>query len=496
MNFEDYYKSFGFKKYPFGVFTSEAESDVFEDIYLKPPNHSIIVEGLRNTSAIVIGERGTGKTALSLDMAKELSGKKNLLVRIEEFSSLKENYETDDLYRFLIERLAAGFFMSLAEYPHSLWRYTKEERVDLSMYLHEYLGATTKAMLRDQINKIQNSLPKRVLVGGYNVIRVVLNYGLKATSKFASDTLTSHFSSLPAFDAGDAEYFRRIESEVDESFSPEQKQYFYLEKLCRLIRKAQIEKIYIIIDKIDEDSRFENDAEIIADYIKKLASDNKILTSDLFHILLFVWSTPFNYVRPFVRTQKLSFFPLSWDRTELEKVLERRLRSYSRGNINSVTEIFGECESASFDLLFEMCNRNPRDLWHILNKAFEEQFSIDRNSKIGNQAISEAIRRFVTEFNYYEYYPKKSNSRSNSMDVYKYIKHLQKLDSTRFTKDKLNTMAGTGGSTNNYVVAMENMGLVRNTNEKGHSGAVLYEIVDPKVRYAMQHNITIGEESA
>jgi hypothetical protein len=492
MNFEEYYKSFGFIKYPFGVFTSEAETDIFSEIYMKPQNHSVIEEGLRNTSAIIIGERGTGKTALSLDMGLKLSQKNHLLVRIEEFSSLKENYETEDLYKFLIERLASGFFMSQTEYPNKLWNYTKEDRIDLSMYLHKYLGATTKAMLKDKINKIQNSLMKRIAIGGFNISRIAINYGLKAAITITNDALTKHFSSLPTFDSENTEYFKKIESEIDDSFNPEQKQYFYLEKLCRLIQKSGIEKIYIIIDKIDEDSRFDSDAENIADYLRKLASNNKILTNDLFHTLLFVWSTPFNYVKDVVRTQKLSFFPLSWDRSELEKVLQRRLCAYSGGSISQVLEILGSCNENSLDILFEMCNKNPRDLWHILNKTFQEQFSIDSSSKIGDQAIESAIKKFVIEFNYYEYYPKKSNSRANTMDVYKYIKHLQKLDNPQFTKDKLNSMAGTGGSTNNYVVAMENMGLVRNTNEKAQGGAILYEIIDPKVRYAMRHGISIN----
>lgn len=495
MNFEQYYKSLALTKYPFGVFTSEAEADVFDEIYLKPANHSVITEGLRNTSAIIIGERGTGKTALSKKIQAELTNNHTILVNIEEFSSLKLNYETESLYKFIIERITAGFFMKYADNPTSLWKYSKEERIDLSMYLHSYLGATTKALLRDKISKIQNSLPKRLLISTYNAGRYVLNYGLKALSKFASDALTKHFSSLPEFDAGDAEYFQKIESEVDESFNPEQKQYFYLEKLCRLIKKSGITKIYIIIDKIDEDPRFESDAENISDYMKKLASDNKILTSELFHIVLFAWSTPFNYIRDVVRTQKLSFSSLTWDRAQLESVLTRRLSAYSDGRINDFSIFFSNCSAESLNLLFEMCNRNPRDLWHILNKAFEEQFKINPSSSIEDQAIYAAIDRFVKEFNYYEYYPRKSNSRANSMDIIKYIKHLQKLDSHKFTKDKLNTMAGTGGSTNNYVVAMENMGLICNSNEKAQGGAVVYEIVDPKVRYAMQNNISIGEQN-
>jgi len=493
MTFEEYYKSFGFKKYPFGVFTSEGEVDVFNSIFLKPQNHSVILEGLSHTSAIVIGERGTGKTALSLAFADNLKSSKNLIVRIEEFSGLKANYDTEELYKFLIEHLAASFFMQYAETPTTLWKYSKEERIDLSMYLHSYLGATTKALLRDKINKIQNNIFKRAAISSYNIIRTVINFGLKAATKAASDVLTKHFSSLPAFDSGDAEYFKKIESDVDESFTSEQKQYFYLEKLCRLIKKYGLEKIYIIIDKIDEDPRFQNDAEDIADYIKNIVSNNKILTNSQLHVILFLWSTPFNHVKDVTRTQKLSFFPLTWDRGQLELVLQKRLTAYSECEVKNYNEIFDNCAIESIDLVFCMCNRNPRDLWHILNKAFQEQHSINSSSKICDLAISNAVEKFVKEFNYYEYYPKKSNSRANTMDVYKYIKHLLKLDSPTFTKDRLNSVAGTGSATNNYVTAMENMGLIKNSNGKAQGGAVIYEIADPKVKFAMSNNITIGD---
>lgn len=493
MEFEQFYKGFGLLKYPFGIFTSEAESEVSAEIFIKPVNYSIILEGLRNTSAIITGERGTGKTALSVDLDVALSGGNFLLVRIKEFSPLKEGYSNEDLYRFLIEKIASAFFLCQTESPNSLWKFSKEDRIDLSMYLHNYVGATTVEMLRDKINRIQNFWIKRWSVNCYNFLRVFLNFGLKAATKVASDALTKHFSSIPAFDTGDSEYFQKIKSEVDESFTADEKQFFYLEKLCKLILKTKIEKIYVMIDKIDEDSRFENDAENIADYIKTLCSDNKILTNEYFHTILFVWSTPFNFIKEFVRTQKLSLASLSWDRPDLEKVLTRRLHAYSDGNISNFKEIFEKCNDESMNLLFDMCNSNPRDLWHILNKAFEEQFKIDSSVKLGNDAINAAVNRFVREFNYYEYYPKKASSRSNSMDIYKYIKHLQKLDTDRFTKDKLNTMAGTGGSTSNYVVAMENMGLIRNSNDKAQGGSVVYWIVDPKVRYAMKNGISIGE---
>ena len=77
------------------------------------------------------------------------------------------------------------------------------------------------------------------------------------------------------------------------------------------------------------------------------------------------------------------------------------------------------------------------------------------------------------------------------MDVYSYIKHLLKLNNEKFTKNQLNSLANTGSSTSNYVVGMENIGLVVNASEKVNGG-VLYRINDPKVVYAMKHNLDIS----
>lgn len=493
LDFEQYYRQLGLEKYPFGVFTTEGEREVFKDIYLKPQNYSVVAEGLRNTSALIIGERGTGKTALSLELETVFATEKNLIVRIEEFSNLQIGYVANDAYKFLTERLVAAFFMKYSSRPSLLWRLSNEERRDLSMYLHEYLGASSRTLLLEKIKAVQSGIGKRLLVGVYNTIRVPLNYGLKALTKTVSDAITKHFSCLPPVDSGDIEYFQRLQTEVDTSFEQKQRQYFYLKRFCQIARKAGCDKIYIFIDKVDEDSRFQNDAEDISEFLRTLASDNAILTCDFFHVALFMWSTPFNYIKDTVRTQKLTLATLTWDRQSLELVLNRRLDAYAVKPRPQNFDILSDCSQQSKNLLFEMANRNPRDLWHLLNRSFEEQFKLNPEKAISDEAVAAAIKRFVREFNYYEYYPRKSNARANTMDVYKYIKHLQKLDTVRFTKDKLNTVAGTGGSTNNYVVAMENMGLIRNSNEKAQGGAVLYEIVDPKVRYAMQMEIQISD---
>src|SRR5690606_14553372 len=151
----------------------------------------------------------------------------------------------------LTERIVSAFFMSYAARPTALWKLSKEDRLDLSLFLHEYLGVSTKTLLREKLTRIQNGPMKRFFVGSYNTLRVVLNYGLSAATKAVSDALTKHFSSLPPIESTDIDYFKRLETEVDSTFDHGQRQYFYLEKICSLAKKSGYKKIYVFIDKLD-----------------------------------------------------------------------------------------------------------------------------------------------------------------------------------------------------------------------------------------------------
>lgn len=492
MEFEQFYKNLGMESYPFSIYTAESETEKSEKIYKKPSNYSVIDEAINGGSVIITGERGSGKTALNLDIVRRKQSENTLLVRLEEFSKLDEGFDHEQIYQFFTERVAGEFFNKISTKPISLWKYDKEDRLFLSMCLYKYVPTSTKNQLREKIKVIQQGVIKRSSIKLYNFIRVIFNYGLKAATKVISDALTRHFSALPEFDPGDAEYFRKLELEVDESFTSEDRSYYYLEKLCSLILKSHIDEIIIVIDKIDEDPRFKNDSSRISSFIEGIASNNKILINDLFKIVLFVWTTPFNSIKSNIRTQKIALQELSWTSEALKEAAGKRLSAFSNNKLNKIEDIFEEGEPESVDKLIYMCNENPRDLWHLLDKSLVAQFHKDNSKKITREAVEEGIDKFVGQFNYYEYYPRKSNARKDSMDIYSYIKHLLKLDSNTFTKNKLNDMAGTGGSTNNYVVSMENMGLIRRTGEKTSQGGLEYEIRDPKVRYARENGIDIS----
>ncbi|ELV7528848.1 hypothetical protein QMU90_002733 [Edwardsiella ictaluri] len=491
LDFESYYKSMGFISYPFSVYTAESELEKAEDLYKKPSNYSVINEALDGSSVIVIGERGTGKTALNLDIMRKKQSVDRLFVSIDDFSALEEGFSSELLYEFITSQIAAAFFKKMSVKPKLFWKYSKDERLYLSLYLYRYVPASTKNQLREQIKKIQHGRLKRLGFVTYNSVRVVLNYGLKALTKAISDSLTKHFSALPEIDFGDSEYFKRLDIEVDESFTSEDKAYYFLEKLCDLVRKSGFNEIIISMDKIDEDSRFKNDAERISNFIELIASNHKVIINDRFKIILFIWSAPFNMIKSGIRTQKIVLQQLSWRESELKDVAAKRISAFSDGQLKTLHDLFDENADDCVKNIIFMTNDNPRDLWHILNNLFISQFEIDSSRKITMEAMSQGIEKFVKQFNYYEYYPRRASARANSMDIYSYIKHLMKLNSNEFTKSKLNEMAGTGSSTGNYVVSMENMGLIRKTVRK-EQGGVVYEIKDPKVRYAREYGIEIS----
>jgi len=223
-------------------------------------------------------------------------------------------------------------------------------------------------------------------------------------------------------------------------------------------------------------------------------TDNKFLLEPNLQVVFSSWVTPFNYIKDQVRTQKHYCPTLSWNFRDLTRALNQRLKVYSDEKVTDFKGLFSDDVSdEEINELFKISNGNPRDLWHIYAALFKSQFELDPTvNKIHKEAIPKALIQFVTSFNYYEYYPKKSNSRANSMDIYSYAKHLLKLESEVFTKNQLNEKAQTGSSTNNYVVGMEKIGLIGLDSQQG--GIAYYKIKDQKIVYALKNGLEIRRD--
>ena len=85
----------------------------------------------------------------------------------------------------------------------------------------------------------------------------------------------------------------------------------------------------VLIDKLDEDMRLENDAELVSKFFKDLVCNNNLLLNPNIQLVISVWEIPFQYLSTVFRESKVSVYYIQWDKNQLEIVLNHRLSVYS-----------------------------------------------------------------------------------------------------------------------------------------------------------------------
>lgn len=493
-SFKDFYEGMGFSTYPFLSFTAENETDNAKTLFIKPHDYDLTIDSYsKNITMIITGDRGTGKTAIIYDLLRH-SSESRLVVVINEYSSLTLDYSLQNFYWFVIQKVCDSLFEYLVGKANLLNRLDKTEKLLLSYLLQRFVSDITKSHLRERILGIQKSKLERAIIKAYNAIRFLFNYGVSVAVKLINDVITNHFSHLPPVDNNQVkEFFPEIQLGLDDTFIEQNAYHRLFEQIEKLSKKLGITQISVFFDKIDEDQRLENDAEKIAQFAKTFLTDNNFLLSKNYQVVVSIWKTPFQMLRAVVRTQKISISEINWTDDDLIEALDKRIQTFSEQKISSYLELLDDSVKAESQLLLNLSNRNPRDLWHLFDKLLREQYRNNpETNKIGKKAKDNGFREFVRTFNFYEYYPRKTDARATSMDIYSYIRHLLKLASPKFTKNQLNEKAGTGSSTNNYVSGMENIGLVKDVEKSGN--AVVYIINDPKVVYALENGIEIRKD--
>lgn len=493
MTFSDFYNKFGLKEYPFNTFTTEDENKKAE-LFVEPVDYSLIKDAFKNSRTIIMaGNRGTGKTAIVFDLMRN-APENSFVIYIDDFSTLKEHPYTTDFYKMLSEYLINSLMSRAMEMKRGISRLSKDDKLFLSQLIVNYMTTVTYQNLNSKIEEVQLSNLSRFINKISKFIQFVLNYGLSAGVKLFNSIFANQFA-LPIIETDSAiSILPQIKVNVDTSFKDVDTSFSLLVRICKLIKQIGFSNVVILIDKIDEDSRFTNDGEQISLFIKPLLTDNKLLLCPDLQMAISLWSIPFDNLKSDIRTQKFYCPVLQWHEADLIRAFNQRVRVSSDGqNFKEFEQFFADdVTSEDIQQLLILANHNPRDLWHIFNALFHKQFAINPNaSSFTQEALNGALADFVLNFNYYEYYPRKKNARRDSMDIYRYINHLLKLPDSEFTANQLNSYAGTGGSTNNFIGSMQAMGLIVRTDSKIGAG-VVYRINDPKVIYAIHKGLRIA----
>ncbi|SDC35040.1 hypothetical protein SAMN05421663_102157 [Terribacillus halophilus] len=498
-SFDDYCRDLGLSRYPFALYTTENELGLENELFIRPNMYSPIIESFTNRlSMILVGNRGTGKTAILYDFKRTLDDKYDFVCTIDDYDKLEKKFSSGEFYTFLLSKLSIQLFTALAEDKRKARKkLSQEDKVLLSYLLANFVPQVSKRVIKTRIENIQVNKFKKESIKFFNLFRNMFNWGASAGAVIIDDYIMKRVSGMPPINSEGVfkEYFPELPVEIDADFADIEVTYQLLLDVLKLINKIGYKKTVVLLDKIDEDSRLNNNGESIAEFVEPIVTDNKLLLNENIQIVISMWIIPYNFLLENIRTQKHYVPVLQWSKEDLKKALNKRLLIFSEEKIKDYKDIFDDQYSEELDEeIFTLANNNPRDLWHIFDKILKENYESNSEAvKLQARVIKKALEKFVSSFNYYEYYPRKKNAYKNSMDFYSYTAYLLKLDSPTFTKNQLNIKAGTGGSTNNYVVGMERIGLIEKTDQV--SGALYFTIKDPKVRYALKEGIKIEKVS-
>jgi hypothetical protein len=336
-----------------------AENDLFniQDNFIETAAYRNILE--TKDATVVIGRRGTGKSAIFIKLQEIWKTQKNALIPIS-----PEDQETI-------------FFRSVLKYfgeNYSLSRSASKLLIKYGFYL--------------EIIKI---LSKHYKVKDAVILDQTINQELK---KWESYNTQSYFTKL-------AKKVMEIKTKFDDAniaigLLPEELKISTLESFITNNLKLKNNNICILLDKLDEG--YENDelgASIVSGTILAGVEINKKF--EKIRIVIFqrdnIIRSVARYDNDYTRNIEGELVRIHWDFHQLFNLIAKRLNCYFSLNLENsrkiwdkVTADMGQGKELKGEDGFKKCLQftlyRPRDIISLLNKAFFEALSKNRNTLV------------------------------------------------------------------------------------------------------------------
>jgi len=330
---------------PLGEQTAENDKNLLTSSFIETPEYRSLLES--KDSTVVVGRRGTGKSAMYLKLAKFWGEEKNNHV----IQIAPEDYQTigfRGLFKFF-----NGRYSHVRAASRLFWKY------GLLLEILSYLSKNYK--LKDQFSQYTRSLEHtKAWVNNKSDFLSKLTHRIIQLLKSNND-VESLISSI----SNDLE-INALESDLQE-----------------LLQLSKI-NFFILLDRLDEG--YENDetgAAIIAGLIAVVAEYNKKFSS--VRPVLFqrdnIIRAVAKYDPDYTRNIEGELIRIHWDTHQLLNLVTRRLNSFFNLNLENSQRIWDRCTAdvgngnelqgnLGFKKVLQFTLYRPRDLLSLLNQSF------------------------------------------------------------------------------------------------------------------------------
>ncbi|WP_237355201.1 P-loop ATPase, Sll1717 family [Xanthobacter sp. YC-JY1] len=467
----EFLSGFGFDKDPFAS-TNAADEPTIDQYFVEPPFFPAVVGDPRTPkSNVVFAPRGGGKTAQKIMIEKKSAEPESnfLCISYDTFpidSLPREKKVSVEFHLNNISRtLLIAILLEIEKGKIDPSQIDATDKMLLVQTSRELLGPLTSEKFKESISSIKSmddiayDLWKKyggTITGLINAISAKYEFGklenIAPDVKMASESIRFKFSSLVAF-----------------------------------VRKIGFTSVYILVDRVDEITFTATDAERAFEFLESVLIDLPLLETPGVAFKFFLWDkVKEHYQAAGGRPDRLLEYTLNWSVDELEKVLQRRLESYSGGRVSRLDQLLADNQPYNMHkLVAYFAYGSPRDMVRICKKIIDEHTRTGRfTSKIEYRTIKSAIMAFSAE---------------RARELYgEHFSDIKKVDLLTFTISTLSNdvFRISQQAARSKVQKWQASGAVSKIGDvpnPGNRPQYLYGIVDPRLAVAAVSDVSLEE---
>ncbi|RBQ05850.1 P-loop ATPase, Sll1717 family [Pedobacter miscanthi] len=381
MTISEYVRNLGFKTNPFQFSNADKETEFLSQYFIKPDYfEDIWGDPYSPVSSIIYAPRGAGKTAQRVMIEKRARDYDDILAisytnhdlsELKNISEISLSYHLIFLNRLLLVALFKRIEDSNFEFDDT---YSFNERQFLYKIARIYLYNTPASFPNQAISSLKTLTDRAVDI--WNGFKEPITNVIKQITK--SKGLEIDLSKI----------------EIDKKLELSHKDNFF--NIIALLVKANYNSIFILVDKVDEQSLTGNNPEASYTLIEDLLKDLELLETPKVSFKFFLWDALKPYAAATARPDRVFSYDLNWDWNQLSIMLDKRVSSYSNGKVASFIKMFANKKLLGRVILFS--GLSPRDCIRICNRIISEQFKKDINSTIFDEEVVHlSIQHFCME---------------------------------------------------------------------------------------------------
>lgn len=491
------YKQLGFRNHPFSKFSAEEETEYLGEIFLQPRYFNSLLSDLKSgASRFILGERGSGKSALIYELSKTLSNDNVFSIIIDTYDGIPLANNDKNILHLVIKSLLKSYIASIFKNKLLLKNLSKQDKEKLSLIVRDFFTSISKREFENAFNKVNKYKTRNIFRNIYNKlfnkpINWALSIGLELSSDFVSKTLN-----LPKLPADN--FYKNYLPEIELEKLPERQKENLIVSNYHLLKDILVELIQIIqnsgysstvvfLDKIDEFKLLDGKINKIVDFTEQVLKDTNLLYFNNLSIVFSIWTeVKIELNAKGVRFDKFKPIDINWTDTDIRDILQKRIDYFLMSASHNVNSLI--TDTNDLNSIIELSYKSPRDMIRLFSTLFDEQaIKNPRSTFIENEVIEQAKINFCKSYDYYSVFPSK---RGTKEDIISIVNRLLRVGRINFrTTDLVNEFKFSQQSAISYIKIYKDYGLVKDEDNIAGGGPKDFEIVDPKIIYLIKSGI-------